>query len=53
MSIDEDRDRLSQVKMLKRLQRKPQMTDMLTVYLSETKELHSYFIYCALTGWVK
>ncbi len=48
MSVDEDRDRLSQTKMLKRLQRKPQMTDMITVYMSDTKDLHSYYIYCAL-----
>jgi hypothetical protein len=48
MSVDGDRDRLSQTKMLESLQRDPQMTDMLTVYLSDTKDLHSYFIYCAL-----
>lgn len=48
MSVDGDRDRLSQTKMLELLQRDLQMTDMLTVYLSDTKDLHSYFIYCAL-----
>ncbi len=48
MSIDGDRDRLSQAKMLEWLQRKPQMTDMLTVYLSDTKDSRNYYIYCAL-----
>ncbi len=48
MSIDGDRDRLSQAKMLEWLQREQQMTDMLTVYLSDTKDSRNYYIYCAL-----
>lgn len=48
MSIDTDRDRLSQTQMLKWLQRDLQMTDMITVYLSDHDSLHNHGIYCAL-----
>jgi hypothetical protein len=48
MSIEADRNRLSQVKMLKWLQRDPQITEMVTVYLSDSEILHNYGIYCAL-----
>jgi hypothetical protein len=48
MSIEADRDCLSQVKMLEWLQRDQQITEMITVYLSDSEELHNYGIYCAL-----
>jgi hypothetical protein len=48
MSINVDRDRLSQIKMLEWLQRDLQMTDMITVYLSDSEGPHNYGIYCAL-----
>jgi hypothetical protein len=48
MSIDVDRDRLSQVKILDWLRRDLKLTEMVTVYLSDSKDSHSHFIYCAL-----
>jgi len=48
MSIDLDRNRLSQSKMLECLQRDFKMTDMITVYLSDSENSHIYSIYCVL-----
>lgn len=48
MSIESDRERLSQAKMLEWLQRDLQMTDMVTLYLSSKKGGHDHGIYCAL-----
>lgn len=48
MSIDLDRERLSQAERLKWLQRKLQMTEMITVYLSDREGSHDYDVYCAL-----
>jgi len=48
MSLDEDRDRLSQIKMLNSLTRNLQITDMLTVYSSDTDGPHNYGVYCCL-----
>ena len=48
MSIDTDRDRLSQAQMLKWLQRDLQMTDMITIYLSDNESPHNHGIYCTL-----
>ncbi|MYB59010.1 MAG: hypothetical protein F4X51_21745 [Gemmatimonadetes bacterium] len=48
MSIDLDRERLSQTRMLEWLQRDLKMTEMVTVYLSDHRESHNYGIYCAL-----
>jgi hypothetical protein len=48
MSIDVDRERLSQTKMLEWLRRDLQLADMVTVYLSDSEDPHDYGIYCAL-----
>ena len=48
MSIDIDRNRLSQNKMLKWLRRNQQLTDMVSVYLSDIQDPHNRGIYCAL-----
>ncbi|HEY9628019.1 MAG TPA: hypothetical protein V6C84_12005 [Coleofasciculaceae cyanobacterium] len=48
MSIDADQNRLSQNKMLEWLRRTPQLTDMITVYLSDDQGSHDHGIYCAL-----
>jgi hypothetical protein len=48
MSIDVDRDRLSQAKILECLRRDLKLTEMVTVYLSDSKDSHNHFIYCAL-----
>lgn len=48
MSIESDRERLSQVKMLEWLQRGLQMTDMVPLYLSDKEEGRDHVIYCAL-----
>ena len=48
MSIESDRERLSQVKMLEWLQRDFQMTDMVPLYLSDKEGGHDHGIYCAL-----
>ena len=48
MSIESDRERLSQAKMLEWLQRDLQMTDMVTLYLSDKEGGHDHGIYCAL-----
>ena len=48
MSIDLDRERLSQTRMLEWLQRDLKMTEMVTVYLSDNRESYDYGIYCAL-----
>jgi hypothetical protein len=48
MSIDVDRDRLSQAKILEWLRRDLKLTEMVTVYLSDSKDSHNHFIYCAL-----
>lgn len=48
MSIDVEQDRLSQQNMLKLMQRDHQITEMVTVYLSDSEDSHNYGIYCAL-----
>jgi hypothetical protein len=48
MSIDFERERLSQKKMLDRFQLDYPLTEMITVYLSDREDHHSYGIYCAL-----
>ena len=48
MSLDQDRERLSQAKMLKSLIRDLKVTDMLTVHYASTGGPHNYGIYCAL-----
>ncbi|MCX7021382.1 MAG: hypothetical protein NTW26_03715 [bacterium] len=44
----EESRRLSQVDLLRSLQRDIQLTEMVTVYLSDVNELHDRLIYCAL-----
>ncbi|MCT7967728.1 hypothetical protein NG799_15405 [Laspinema sp. D1] len=48
MSIDVDRNRLSQNKMFEWLRDTPQLTDMVTVNLWDTQGNQNYNIYCAL-----
>lgn len=48
MSIDLDRNRLSQNRMLEWLRRDLQLTDMVTVYLSDSQAPHNHGLYCAL-----
>lgn len=48
MSVVQDRERLSQAKMLESLIREVRFTEMLTVYYSNTGGPHNYGIYCAL-----
>jgi len=48
MSIESDRERLSQAKMLEWLQRDLQVTDMVTLYLSDKEGGRDHVIYCAL-----
>jgi hypothetical protein len=48
MSIDMARSQLSQSKMLERVRRNFQLTDMVTVYLSDDQGSHDHGIYCAL-----
>lgn len=48
MNINTEKDRLTQTKMLNWIKRAPQLTEMVTVYLSDDHELHHYGIYCAL-----
>ena len=48
MSIESDRERLSQAKMLEWLQRDLQVTDMVPLYLSDKEGGHDHGIYCAL-----
>ena len=48
MSINLDRERLSQAERLECLQRDLKMTEMVTVYLSDHRESYDYGIYCAL-----
>ncbi len=48
MSVDQDRKRLSQAKMLESLTRELKVTEMLTVYYSNTGGPSNYGIYCAL-----
>jgi hypothetical protein len=48
MSIDVDRDRLSQAKILDWLRRDLKLTEMVTVYLSDRTDSHNRGIYCAL-----
>lgn len=48
MSIDVDRDRLSQAKTLERLRCDLKLTEMVTVYLSDSKDSQNHGIYCAL-----
>ncbi|MCG8450734.1 MAG: hypothetical protein MI725_14285 [Pirellulales bacterium] len=47
MSINSDRERLSQVEMLEWLRRDLQLTDMVTVYLSRREGCHNHGILCA------
>lgn len=55
MSIESDRERLSQAKMLEWLQRGLQMTDMVPLYLSDKERGRDHVIYCALipSGQIK
>src|SRR5437879_4543902 len=53
MSIDVDRDRLSQAKLLDWLQRDLKLTEMVTVYLSDRKDSHNHGIYCALVPFAQ
>jgi hypothetical protein len=48
MSVDQDRKRLSQEKMLGSLTRELKTTEMLTVYLSQTVDTYNYGVFCAL-----
>lgn len=48
MTSELERERLSQKKMLARLSREIQATEMVTVYLSESNTTHNHWIYCAL-----
>jgi len=48
MSIEEERERLSQAKLLAWLNRDMRLTDMVTVYLSDVCNNHDHGIYCAL-----
>lgn len=48
MSIESDRERLSQAKMLEWLQRDLQVTDMVTLYRSDKEGGRDHVIYCAL-----
>ncbi len=48
MSIEEDRQRLLQTKMLEWLNRQVPITEMLDVYLSDRKEPHNHGIFCGL-----
>lgn len=48
MSVDVDRNRLSQNEMLEWLRRDLQLNDMITVYLSNSQPSHNYSLYCAL-----
>jgi hypothetical protein len=48
MSIELERIRLSQTKTLKLLKRDLSLTEMLTVYFSDSEGPHNYGIYCAL-----
>lgn len=47
MSVDQDRERLSQAKMLESLVRELKVTEMLTVYYSSSGGPHNHGIYCA------
>lgn len=47
MSVDQDRERLSQAKMLESLIRELKVTEMLTVYYSSTGGPNNHGIYCA------
>lgn len=53
MSIDVDRDRLSQAELLEWLRRDLKLTEMVTVYLSESKDSYNHFIYCALIPYAQ
>ncbi|HOE45112.1 hypothetical protein [Methanothrix soehngenii] len=48
MSVDDDRERLSQKRMLERLRRDISMNEMIPVYLSDRGEQYNHGIYCAL-----
>lgn len=48
MSVYDDRERLSQKRMLEFLRRNLQMNEMIPVYLSDRDEQHNHGIYCAL-----
>ena len=48
MSIKQDCDRLTQDKILTKLQRTMSMADMLTVYLEHGDDAYWYGMYCAL-----
>ena len=48
MSIELERNRLSQTKTLKVLKRDLSLTEMLTVYFSDSEDPHNYGIYCVL-----
>lgn len=48
MSVEEDRERLSQGQTLNWMQRDLQTNEMIPVYLSERNAQHNYGLYCAL-----
>jgi hypothetical protein len=48
MNTDIDKDRLSQTKILERLKREIKLTDLITVYLSNSEDNYNHFVYCAL-----
>ncbi len=48
MSIDADRERLSQAKTLELLRRDPPLEELVTVYQSDADSFHKTYIYCAL-----
>ena len=48
MTIEADRERLTQSKLLARLSQSIPMTEMVTLYLSDQDEDHNHGIYCAL-----
>jgi len=53
MRIDVDRDRLSQAEILNWLRRDLKLTEMVTVYLSDSKDSHNHGIYCALVPFAQ
>lgn len=48
MNINTEKERLTQTKMLEWIKRTPQLTEMVTVYLSDDQTPHHHGIYCAL-----
>jgi len=48
MTLEQETERLSQVKIFEKLNQKYTTEDMITVYLHDKTKLHNYDIYCAL-----